>query len=206
MERQGIRQFLDIGTGIPATPNTHDIAQGFDPTSRIVYVDNDPIVLAHARALLVGDHRGRTAYIPADLREPGRILANPDVRETLDWSEPIGLLLIAVLHFIRDDDDPAGIIGTLIDALPPGSMVAASHATPEYMPAEMVTALRAVMERQWRDRTGHELRGLFDRPDLELVPPGVQSVSRWWAEDAPGPRPPVESVASNGIVARVTRG
>jgi hypothetical protein len=87
--------------------------------------------------------------------------------------------------------------------LPSGSMIAASHATPEYMPAEQVAALRAVMERQWRDRTGAELESLFTRPDVHLVSPGVQSVSRWWAGDAPQPRPPVESVASNGLVAQV---
>jgi hypothetical protein len=101
--------------------------------------------------------------------------------------------------------DPRSILDTLIDALPSGSFIAASHATPEYMPAEQVAALRSVMERQWRDRTGPELMSLFDRPDVRLVGPGVQSVSRWWADEAPQPRPPVESVASNGIVAQVVR-
>ncbi|MFI1996981.1 SAM-dependent methyltransferase [Actinoplanes sp. NPDC020271] len=205
MAGQGIRQFLDIGTGIPTSPNTHEIAQTADPSARIVYVDNDPLVLVHARALLTGTEAGRTTYLEADLRDPQAILGSQELKDTLDLGEPVGLLLIAVLHFIRDDDDPVAILNTLIDALPAGSLVAASCATPEYMPAEQVAALRAVMERQWRDRTGDELRALFARPDLELVGPGVQSVTRWWAEDAPQPRPAIESVAANGLVARVVR-
>jgi hypothetical protein len=204
MASQGIRQFLDVGTGIPTSPNTHEIAQQVDPAARVVYVDNDPLVLVHARALLTSDPRGRTAYLEADLREPRRILDDPQLRETLDLSKPVGLLLIAVLHFIRDDDNPREILGTLIDALAPGSYVVASHATPEYMPPEQVAALRAVMESQWNDRPGPQLAALFDRPGLETVEPGIQSVSRWWAEDAPDPRPAVEDVASNGIVLRVT--
>ncbi|GIE88972.1 SAM-dependent methyltransferase [Actinoplanes regularis] len=205
MARRGIRQFLDIGTGIPTSPNTHEIAQEIEPAARIVYVDNDPLVLVHARALLTGTEQGRTTYIEADLRDPAKILADSEVRDTLDLTEPVGLLLIAVLHFIRDDDDPAAILGTLIDALPAGSVVAASHATPEYMPAEQVATLRAVMERQWRDRTGTELRELFTRPDLRLLGPGIQSVARWWPDEAPQPRPAVESVASNGVMAEIRR-
>jgi hypothetical protein len=204
MAARGVRQFLDIGTGIPTSPNTHEIAQQTDPTSRVVYVDNDPLVLVHARALLTSDPRGKTAYIEADLREPGTILQDPQLLDTLDLSQPVGLLLVAVLHFIRDDDRPRDILGTLVDALAPGSYVVASHATPEYMPPEQAAALRAVMESQWADRPGTELAALFDRPGLEPIEPGVQSVSRWWAEDAPDPRPAVEDVASNGIVLRVT--
>jgi hypothetical protein len=200
---RGIRQFLDIGTGIPTSPNTDEIAQQADPTSRVVYVDNDPLVLVHARALLSGDARGRTAYLEADLRDPRKILEDPQLRETLDLSRPTGLLLIAVLHFIRDPDQPREILGMLIDALAPGSYLVASHATPEYMPPEQAAALRAVMESQWADRSGAELAALFDHPRLEPVAPGVQSVSRWWTEDAPDPRLPVEDVASNGIVLRV---
>jgi hypothetical protein len=199
----GIRQFLDIGTGIPTSPNTHELAQAADPTARVVYVDNDPLVLAHARALLTGDPRGKTVYIEADLREPSKILGDPQLRETLDLSEPVGLLLMAVLHFIRDDDDPRAILGTLIDALPTGSVIVASHATPEHMPAEQVAALRAVMERQWADRRGTELAALFEHPRLRLEAPGVQSVTRWWGEKAGQPRPDVADVASNGLVAVV---
>jgi hypothetical protein len=202
---QGIGQFLDIGTGIPTSPNTHEIAQRSDPAARVVYVDNDPLVLAHARALLGGDPRGRTAYLEADLREPRAILDDPQLRETLDLGRPVGLLLIAVLHFVRDDDHPRKIIRTLVDELPDGSHVVASHATGEYMPPERLAALRGVMESQWADRTGTELAALFDLPGLVPVAPGVRSVARWWAGEAPEPRPPVEEVASNGIVLRVTR-
>ena len=161
MARQGIDQFLDIGTGIPVSPNTHEIAQEIDPAARVVYVDNDPLVLVHARALLTSDPRGRTAYLDADLREPERILADPQLRATLDLSRPVGLLLVAVLHFLRDDDDPRGVIGTLVGALAPGSLVVATHATPEHMPAEQVAALRATMEAQWADRSGTDLAALF---------------------------------------------
>jgi hypothetical protein len=124
--RQGIRQYLDIGTGIPAPGNTHEIAQGVDPTARTVYVDNDPIVLAHARALLTSAPQGTNAYLDADLREPCSILEHPDLKATLDFSEPITLMLVAVLHFIRDDEDPRGIVDRLAGALPPGSYVIAS--------------------------------------------------------------------------------
>ena len=203
--RQGVRQFLDIGTGIPISPNVHEIAQEIDPSARVVYVDNDPFVLVHARALMTSSPEGKTAYLNADLRDPRAILTASELRDILDFSQPVALLLVAVLHFIRDDDNPREIIATLVDALPPGSFVVASHATPEYMPAEQVVALRSVMERQWRDRTGDELRALFDRPDLELVDPSVQSVARWWTEEAPGPRPPAADVASNGIVAVIRR-
>ncbi|GAA0555027.1 SAM-dependent methyltransferase [Paractinoplanes ferrugineus] len=203
LAEQGIRQFLDVGTGIPTSPNTHQIAQEVDPGSRIVYVDNDPLVLVHARALLTGDPRGRTAYLEADLREPRTILEDPQLTEVLDLDRPVALLLIAVLHFIRDDDDPQRLLATLIDALPEGSYVAATHVTLEYMSAEQFAAVRATAERQTAARSGTELAALFDHPRLTLVEPGVQSVSQWWPQDAPQPRPPVEQVACNGLLARV---
>jgi hypothetical protein len=203
LAKQGIRQFLDIGTGIPTSPNTHQIAQQVDPTARIVYVDNDPLVLVHARALLTGDPRGETAYLEADLREPLNILDEPRLAEVLDLSEPVGLLLIAVLHFIRDDDNPKRIVDTLIDALPEGSFVAATHVTLEYMSPEQFAAIRAAAERQSAARSGAELASLFEHPRLRLVEPGVQSVAQWWPEDAPQPRPSIEQVACNGLLARI---
>src|SRR5262249_22451014 len=105
----GIRQFLDVGTGIPTSPNTHEIAQGIAPGARVVYVDNDPIVLAHARALLTSSREGATTYIDADLHRPDEILAHPDLLRTLDLSQPAALMLVAVLHFIPDADDPRGL-------------------------------------------------------------------------------------------------
>src|ERR1051326_9170709 len=117
----GIRQFLDIGTGLPSANNVHEVAQGLVPSCRVVYVDNDPIVLAHARALLTSSPEGKTAYIHADLREPEKILADPVTVATLDFSQPIALMLVAVLHFLTDADGPYQIVDTLLDALPAGS-------------------------------------------------------------------------------------
>jgi hypothetical protein len=203
VRQEGIRQFLDIGTGIPTSPNTHEIAQEADPAARIVYIDNDPLVLAHARALMTGTPQGVTTYIDADLREPRKILKHEDLRTVLDLSEPVALILVAVLHFIRDAEDPRAIIDTLIDALPDGSLVIASHATLEHLPPEQAEAIIKADGRAL-PRSGAELAALFARPDLELVE-SVKSVSQWWPEAAPEPRPPVADVACNGLVARVIR-
>src|SRR6201996_4906695 len=115
----GIRQFRDIGTGLPTADNTHEVAQRLAPDSRVVYVDNDPVVLAHARALLTSSREGKTAYLDADLREPAKILGQ--AAEVLDFSQPVAVLLVAVLHFIQDADDPYGIVTTLLEAVPSGS-------------------------------------------------------------------------------------
>ena len=128
-EEEGIDQFLDIGSGLPTKDNVHQVAQRANPQARVVYVDNDPLVLVHARAMLTSSPEGRTAYLDADLREPRAILDDPELTGVLDFSQPVGLLLVAVLHFIRDDDNPREILATLIDALAPGSFVVASHAT-----------------------------------------------------------------------------
>src|SRR6202012_1407336 len=125
----GIRQFLDIGTGLPTTNNVHEVAQESAPSARVVYVDNDPLVLAHARALLSSAPEVRTAYIQADLREPAAILANPVTREVLDFSQPVALMLVAILHYVPDEWRPAELLGTLLDALPSGSFFLATHIT-----------------------------------------------------------------------------
>jgi hypothetical protein len=198
----GIRQFLDIGTGLPTASNVHDVAQKVDPSARVVYADNDPLVLAHARALLTSSPQGRTAYIQADLRDPAAIVSSPAVREVLDFSEPVGLILVAVLHFVSDEFEPAAAIATLLDALAPGSYLAASHATGEHLPARA-----AVTTRTYRS-SGVPLQ-LRDCDDfaalaftgLKLVPPGVVLVSEWLPED-PGPRPSAEEVNCYGGVAR----
>src|ERR1700733_6666440 len=122
----GIRQFLDIGTGLPTADNTHEVAQRLAPDSRVVYVDNDPVVLAHARALLTSSPEGTTAYLDADLRDPAKILAQ--AAAILDFSQSVGVLLVAVLHFIEDSDDPHRIVSTLMDAVPSGSYLAILHA------------------------------------------------------------------------------
>ncbi|MHA6765531.1 SAM-dependent methyltransferase [Streptacidiphilus sp. PAMC 29251] len=129
LAEQGITQFLDIGTGIPAVGNTHEVAQQTNPAARVVYVDNDPIVLTHARALMAGHGQGATTVIQADLRDPAAILAHPKVRAAIDFDRPVGLILVAVLHFIRDEENPDAITKLLRDALPSGSFLAISHGT-----------------------------------------------------------------------------
>jgi SAM-dependent methyltransferase len=175
----GISQYLDLGTGIPTSPNLHEVVQRTTPEARVVYVDNDPIVLAHARALLVGDPRGRTSFIRGDVREPERILADPSVLDTLDLTAPTALTIIAVVHFIPDDDEAYRIVRTLVDALPGGSYLALTSATDDFDPE---TGAR-VRERyraggvELRTRTLAETERFFD--GLELVDPGVVQVHRW---------------------------
>ena len=176
----GVRQFLDIGTGLPSANNTHEVAQRLLPESRIVYVDNDPLVLAHARALLTSTRPGRTAYIDGDLREPETILARPAVRGTLDFSEPIALMLIAVLHFFTDEDEPGAIVDTLLAALPPGSYLVASSLSPEHNP-ESIHGMEEVYRAAGvtvRSRNADEFGRMFFS-GLELVPPGVVLTSEW---------------------------
>jgi O-methyltransferase involved in polyketide biosynthesis len=199
---EGIRQFLDIGTGLPTTGNVHEVAQRVAPESRIVYVDNDPLVLAHARALLTSSPAGRTAYIPADLRDPAGILANPVTREVIDFTQPVALMLVAILHFIQDEDNPAEIVRTLVDALPPGSFLAASHLTGEHDRIAWATIERDYrkggMSAQWRD-SDEFARLAFT--GLKMVPPGVVLVSEWRPQGT-GPRPTPAEVSFYGGVAR----
>jgi hypothetical protein len=182
----GIRQFLDIGTGIPTYPNVHEIAQAADPTTRVVYVDNDPIVLAHARALLTSHPAGATAYIDADLREPDKILAHPDLRATLDLTRPVGLLLVAILMYLRDEEDPRGIVARLLAALPSGSYLALTHPTGDFN-AEAAAGAAAAAERSGITlvpRGRAEVEAFF--AGLELVDPGVVPVLAWRPDpDAP---------------------
>ncbi|MFW6694666.1 SAM-dependent methyltransferase [Streptomyces sp. MAR4 CNX-425] len=178
----GIRQFLDIGTGLPTSPNVHEVAQAVAPDARVVYVDNDPIVLAHARALLTSSPEGRTRYVDADLRNAGAILDSPELRATLDLDQPVALLLVAILHFVGDDDDPAGIVARLLDALPSGSYLALSHLTGDYDP-EAWAGVAAVYRRSgvtMRVRSKPRIEEFFD--GLELVEPGVQCLPRWRPE------------------------
>jgi hypothetical protein len=200
----GIRQFLDIGTGLPSTGNTHEVAQAVAPESRIVYADNDPMVLAHARALLTSAPEGRTAYLDADLRDPAAILADPVTRDVLDFGQPVALMLIAVLHFLLDKDKPAEIIATLLDALPAGSYLVASHGTGEHGPRSDSDA----GQQAYRDagvplqlRDSDEFARLAFT-GLELVPPGVVLVSEWRPEEDSGPRPAAAEVNIYGGVAR----
>jgi hypothetical protein len=198
----GIRQFLDIGTGLPTTNNVHEVAQSVASSSRVVYVDNDPLVLAHARALLTSSPDGRTAYIQADLRDPEKILSSPVVREVLDFSQPIALLLVAILHFAPDEFEPAGIISTLLDALPSGSYLVASHVSLEDNPVMIGNAVRAYREAGLpaQARNSDEFARLAFS-GLDLVPPGVVLTSEW-RPIGPGPRPTPAEVSCYGGVAR----
>jgi len=168
----------------------------------VVYVDYNPMVLAHARALLTSSPEGRTAYIQADLRDPGSILASPVLREVLDLGQPVALMLIAVLHFLPDEDEPGKVIAALLDALPPGSYLAASHTTAEHDRerwAHLEAGYRSGGIRgQLRD-SGEFARLAFT--GLQLVPPGVTLVSEWRPEDN-GPRPTPVEVSIYGGVAR----
>ena len=174
----GIRQFLDIGTGLPTADNTHEVAQRLAPNSRIVYADNDPVVLAHARALLTSTPEGKTAYLDADLRDPAKILAQ--AAETLDFSQPVAVLLIAVLHFVQDADDPYRIVRTLMDAVPSGSYLAIVHGASDVGAADMPEAERRYNEQasaQFNARDREHVSRFFD--GLELTGPGLVNLSRW---------------------------
>ena len=174
----GVRQFLDIGTGIPSANNTHEVAQQVAPGSRVVYVDNDPIVLAHARALLVGDPAGATDYLDADLRDTAKILDH--AAGVLDFSQPVAVMLVAVLHLIGPDDDPYGIVQQLMAQVPPGSYLLLSHVASDIEPekmAEMGKRLNRLLAQRGWYRSQPEVAGFF--AGLEVVPPGIVAVQQW---------------------------
>jgi hypothetical protein len=177
----GIRQFLDVGTGLPTADNTHQVAQAVAPQSRIVYVDNDPLVLVHARALLTSAPQGATDYIEADLHEPEKILQ--EAARTLDFSRPVALTLLGVLNFVLDDGEAQAIVNRLLDAVPSGSYLAIAHASNEVNPAEAEAARRFWNENAKPPitfRTAQQITRFFDR--VELLDPGVVSCSRWRPE------------------------
>jgi hypothetical protein len=176
----GIRQFLDIGTGIPSAGNTHEVAQAIAPQTRVVYVDNDPIVLAHARALLIGTPGGLVDYLHADLRDPGEILSA--AARTLDFSQPIALMMLLVLHMVPDADGPHAIVGRLLSALPRGSYLALSHPPSDILPDDVAEMQHRFnkhlgpgqsMTARSRDGVARFFRG------MELVPPGLVQVHQW---------------------------
>ena len=198
----GIRQFLDVGTGLPTTANVHEIAQQADPAVRVAYVDNDPLVLSHARALLTPARAGRTAYVQADLRSPDDILSSASVRSVIDFRQPVALLLVAVLHLLDDEDKPGEAVFALLDALPPGSYLAASHLTLEHDPAGVGGAQQACLDAgvTVHARDCDEFAALAFS-GLDLVPPGVVLVSEW-QPDGDAPRPNPAEVSCYGGVAR----
>jgi hypothetical protein len=181
--KEGIRQFLDIGTGIPTRPNLHEIAQQIAPETRVVYVDNDPIVLVHARALMVSSPEGRSEYVSADLRDPESILQEPVLRQTLDFDQPIGLTLIAILMLLADADDPWGKVGELRDAMPSGSCLAITHPTADFAPEAVAEAVAAATGAGMTlvARPKDDVQRFFG--DWELLEPGLVQVPAWRPDD-----------------------
>ena len=197
-DEAGIDQFLDIGTGLPTVDNTHEVAQRVNPACKIVYVDNDPLVLVHARALLVGTREGATDYIQADVRDPDTILA--EAAKTLDFTRPIALMLMGIMGLVQDDDQARQIVSRLVQALPSGSYLAlydGSTTDPAYVEAirRYNAAGTAV---PYTPRTPQQITGYFD--GLDLLEPGVVSVTRWRPE--PNPWGEAPEIACHGGLAR----
>jgi len=177
----GIRQFLDVGTGLPALSNTHEVAQQVAPECRVVYCDNDQLVLTHARALLTSTPQGACDYVDADLREPGTLLAQ--AAQTLNFTQPAAILLLAVVHFLADADDPASIVATLAAALAPGSYLAISHVTADFAPEQIAAATAAYNTHvpvPVTARSHSQVSALFG--GLPLLAPGVVPVTEWRPE------------------------
>ncbi|MFF9811435.1 SAM-dependent methyltransferase [Streptomyces coeruleorubidus] len=193
VEQDGIRQFLDIGTGLPTAENVHQIAQRIAPDARVVYVDNDPVVLAHARALLTSGPEGRTDYIDADLRDPARILEQ--AAKTLDFDQPVALCLVAILHFVADEE-AYPLVRELLDALPVGSRLVLSHLTEDLNPENIRAVQRTYTERGFTFvlRSRAEVERFFTENSLEIADPGIVPAHRWRPDHAaPVPERPDES-------------
>ncbi|MFI9630028.1 SAM-dependent methyltransferase [Streptomyces sp. NPDC052042] len=181
----GIRQFLDIGTGIPASANTHEVAQRAAPTSRVVYVDNDPIVLSHARALLVSGPEGQTDYVQADARDVDTILESAS--RTLDLDQPVGLMLVAILQYIRDSEDPWDLVRRMLDRLAPGSHLVLSHPAVDIAVREVAESMQIYNERaaahasatpRTRDGVQRFCHG------LDILEPGIVTLTQWRPDPA----------------------
>ncbi|WP_328787541.1 MULTISPECIES: SAM-dependent methyltransferase [unclassified Streptomyces] len=177
---EGVTQFLDIGSGIPTFGNVHEVAQAASPQARVVYVDHDPVAVAHSRAVLAGDDQ--SGIVAADLRKPKEILAAPEVGRLLDLGRPVALLLVAVLHFLEDTDDPFDAVAELRDALAPGSLLILTHASYEGIPLTQETAAGTVgVYRDMRNplvmRTREQISGFFD--GFEMLEPGLVSMPNW---------------------------
>ncbi len=184
-EEAGIRQFLDIGTGLPTQGNVHQVAQAVAPDARVAYVDHDPVVHVHANALLADNTT--TVAVLADLRDPEAILRHPEVRRLLDFARPVAVLLVAVLHFLRDEEDPAGIVARLRDAMAPGSYLVVSHATADFHPqagakvTEVYQRASAPLVLRSHSETGRFFGG------FDLVAPGLVEPASWHPDDPVSP-------------------
>jgi S-adenosyl methyltransferase len=185
----GIRQFLDVGTGLPAADNTHEVAQSAAPESRVVYVDHDPVVMLHARTLLASKPEGATDYLDADLLSPGDILAR--AADTLDFGRPVALMILSTLHLIPDDDDPFTAVRRLADALAPGSYLAVSHGASDLddgVVTSMTASINSLMAETVTARSRQQVARFFD--GLELIEPGLVRVSRWRPDSERQPSTP----------------
>jgi hypothetical protein len=191
-----IGQFLDIGTGLPTQGNVHEIAQAIAPDARVVYVDNDPMAHTHALALLT-NNRSTTAGVLADLRQPQAILDHPEVRQLLDFTKPVAVLLVAVLHFIRDDEDPVGIVARLRDAMPPGSFLVVSHATGDFHPEQAARVIEVYRQASAPlvPRSRSQIKRFFD--GLDMVEPGLVQPAAWRPD--PGPVSPSAGGFYSGV-------
>ena len=198
----GVTQFLDIGSGLPTAGNVHEVAQGINPAARVVYVDNDPIVLAHGRALLSSTPEGKCAYLHADLHDPQAILDDKTLNATLDFAQPIALILAALLHFFPEDENPAGIVATLKAALPSGSYLVATHGTSEYTGDAVSDGIGGAYLRDGiraQDRPADAFADLLFG-DMVLIPPGVVVLSQWRPDNKLIPSP--AEVGANGAVGK----
>ncbi|MDN3027865.1 SAM-dependent methyltransferase [Streptomyces sp. S.PB5] len=193
---EGVRQIIDIGTGLPTSPNVHEVAHEVASDVRVAYVDNDPIVKTHGDALLTSG--GTTSIVLGDLRDPQAVLGHPEIREAIDFDRPIALLLVAVVHFLTDADEPWQIIATLRDALPPGSFLALSHATGDFADRTAAQAVYSKATASLNLRTRAEIERLFD--GFDLIDPGL-SQAPFWRPDAPPPAGS-EQIGFYGGVAR----
>jgi len=177
----GIRQFLDIGSGLPTRQNVHEVAQAVAPDCRVVYVDHDPLAVVHGQALLATSPG--TAYVHGDLRRPAEILAAPEVRELIDFDQPVAILIVAILHFINTDDDPAGIVRTLRDSMAPGSHLAISHVLADPRTGAIGDILSASGAPRWSPRTREQILPFFD--GFELIDPGLALLAEWVPHPTP---------------------
>ncbi|HTU76350.1 MAG TPA: SAM-dependent methyltransferase [Trebonia sp.] len=196
----GIRQFLDIGAGLPTMGNVHEPAQEVAPGARVAYVDYDPVVLSHARALLANDRD--VIAVEGDLRAPEAILADPALAQLIDFSQPVAVLLVAILHFVLDADRPQEAVRALVSALPPGSYLVLTHSTPDDVSDDVTEAMKSVYSNasaQVAPRSFDEIAAFFD--GLELVDPGLVNVALWRPDLPPHrpSRPPARSLIYGGV-------
>jgi hypothetical protein len=203
----GIHQFLDIGTGFPTKPNLHDAVQDIDPANRVLYVDHDPLVVVHARALLTSTRPGAVGYLQADLRDPVSILDSRETRTLIDLSKPVGLLLVAVLHFLQDSDHPCDAVATLLDALPRGSHIVLSHATFDPLPDGSIRDLTALAKPAaghgpFRPRTHDEIVAFLT--GLDLIDPGLVSIVDWRPDEDPKSEATAAEAICYGAIAKLT--